>query len=158
MPALNIWAPAHKRWVDLALRFILAAVFAYAGWIKLTDPLQFADAIASYEILPRALIVPLALGLPVFEILTSLLLLLGLQRQSAALGMTIVAAIFGIALFSALIRGLTIDCGCFGASTPSRFKMWLDLGRDILLFFGAAFAYWFSITAQASKVAEAKLA
>ena len=42
---------------------------------------------------------------------------------------------------SALARGLVIDCGCFGASIPSRARTRLDLGRDLLLVAGAATVY-----------------
>jgi hypothetical protein len=49
--------------------------------------------------------------------------------------------IFCAAIASALARGLVIDCGCFGASIPSRERMWLDLGRDLLLVAAAATVY-----------------
>jgi hypothetical protein len=44
----------------------------------------------------------------------------------------------------ALARGLTINCGCFGAAPASRGAMWTDLGRDLAL--GAA-ALWLYVSA-----------
>jgi len=41
--------------------------------------------------------------------------------------------IFAIALGQALIRGLNVDCGCFGSGKPSLLKTWISFGRDILL-------------------------
>jgi hypothetical protein len=53
---------------------VLAALFIYAGAIKFRDPLQFADTIAAFAILPQALINVLALSLPPFEVACGLLL------------------------------------------------------------------------------------
>ena len=53
----------------------LAAVFIYAGFEKIHDPLDFADSIAGFGILPVAFINPFALALPLFEIACGLLLL-----------------------------------------------------------------------------------
>ena len=46
----------------------LAGIFIYAGIDKIRDPLQFADSIAAFAILPAVFINLLALGLPPFEI------------------------------------------------------------------------------------------
>lgn len=37
-----------------------------------------------------------------------------------------------VALVQALIRGLEVDCGCFGSGEPSVWKTWLALGRDVV--------------------------
>src|ERR1043166_8986129 len=108
MPARK---PAH-RWLVIVVRGVVGVVFIYAGALKIREPLQFADNIASFSILPGYFIVPMALGLPVFEILTGVLVAIGLFRQAAALGLVIVSAVFLAAISSALARGLTIDCGC----------------------------------------------
>lgn len=129
------------RWLDIAIRLIVGGVFVYAGALKIGEPLQFGDRIASFQILPNAFVNSLALGLPVFEILTGLLLIAGWPRRPAALGLVIVNGVFLVAIVTALARGLTIDCGCFGTGTPTRARMWLDLGRDFALFLGVLIAY-----------------
>jgi uncharacterized membrane protein YphA (DoxX/SURF4 family) len=111
----------------------LAAVFIYAGVDKVRDPLQFADSIAAFAILPTALINLFALSLPPFEIACGLLLLWPSTRRVAALAAFVISIVFFVALSSALLRGLTLDCGCFGAGTPSRPRMWLELGMDVVL-------------------------
>jgi len=113
----------------------------YAGVLKISDLLHLADSIAAFQILPNVLVTPLALGLPPFEIATGLLLILGWVRRAAALGIMIITGVFLVAIVSALARGLTIDCGCFGTETPSRGGMWLDLGRDFALLVGALLTY-----------------
>jgi len=55
----------------LAVILGLAAVFIYTGFQKLQDPLDFADSIAGFRILPGAFINQFALALPPFEICTS---------------------------------------------------------------------------------------
>lgn len=133
--------PRAYRWLELGVRLVVGAAFMYAGALKIGDPLQFADQIASFEILPNALINPLALSLPLFEILTGLLLITGLMRRPAALAIALALAVYLAAISWALARGLTIDCGCFGAQAPSRAGMWLDLARDVALLAGAVIAY-----------------
>jgi putative oxidoreductase len=125
----------------LAASLALAAVFIYAGVDKIRDLLQFADSIAGFRILPVAFINLLALGLPPFEIACGLLLLRPPTRRVGALAIALVSVLFLSALLSALLRGLTLDCGCFGSGPPSRRRMWLELGLDIILFGGSTFVY-----------------
>jgi len=132
------------KWLALAIRIAIGAAFVYAGIIKLQDPSEFAINIASFQILPNFLISPMALALPPFEIICGALLIAGVWRRAAALGIVVLLTVFLIAIAAALARGLTIDCGCFGTGTPSRAKMWLDLGRDALLLGGALIAYGYS--------------
>lgn len=132
------------KWLILAIRVALGAAFVYAGAIKIQDPSEFAITVASFKILPNLLISPLALALPPFEIICGVLLIIGIWRRPAALGITLFLVIFLIAIAAALARGLTIDCGCFGTGTPSRAKMWLDFGRDILLLAAALISYRYS--------------
>jgi uncharacterized membrane protein YphA (DoxX/SURF4 family) len=125
----------------LGLSLALAAIFAYAGIDKIRDPQQFADNIAGFAILPAALINLLALTLPIFEIACALLLLLPFTRRVASLAVALTCLMFFTALASALLRGLTLDCGCFGVGAPSRSKMWLELGLDVVLFTAALSVY-----------------
>ena len=123
----------RRDYVIFVLSLALAGVFIYAGVNKVRDPLEFADSIAAFAILPRAFINPFALSLPLFEVACGLLLLWPRTRRVAALGLVVTSALFFIALAAALLRGLTLDCGCFGAGTPSRARMWLELGLDVML-------------------------
>ncbi len=141
MPLAN----SRRNYMVLAVSLVLAAVFIYAGIDKLRDPLQFADSIAAFAILPAVFINLLALGLPPFEIACGLLLLGPRTRRVGALAVAVISVMFFTALASALLRGLTLDCGCFGIGAPSRPRMWLELGLDAVLFSGALFLYLPSI-------------
>jgi uncharacterized membrane protein YphA (DoxX/SURF4 family) len=139
---MRVLSGSNRRRLELAVRLAMGGAFVYAGALKVGDPLQFADNVASFQLLPNAIVNPFALALPVFEILTGLLLIAGFLGRPASLGILIISGIFVAAVVSALARGLTIDCGCFGTSEPSRSRMWLDLGRDAVLLIGALMAYW----------------
>jgi len=119
----------------------LAAVFIYAGVEKMGDALQFADSIAAFAILPAAFISLLALSLPPFEIACGLLLLWPSTRRVAALAIALISVVFFSALLSALARGLTLDCGCFGIGAPSRPRMWIELGLNVVLAGGSLLIY-----------------
>ena len=137
---------SRRKYVVLAISLAIAAVFIYAGIDKIRDPLQFADNIAGFAILPAVLINLLAMGLPPFEIACGILLLTPRTRRVGALAVTIITVMFIIALSSALLRGLTLDCGCFGVGAPSRSRMWLELALDAVLLSGAVFVYLRSIS------------
>jgi uncharacterized membrane protein YphA (DoxX/SURF4 family) len=131
----------RRRYETLAISLVLAGVFIYAGSDKIRDPLQFADSVAAFAMLPNALVTPFALGLPVFEVLCGLMVLAPLTRRIGALALTLIIAMFIVALVSALARGLTLDCGCFGAGAPSRPRMWFEAALDVALLGGALLVY-----------------
>ena len=135
-----------RRYAVHAVSLAVAAVFIYAGIDKIRDPLQFADSIAAFAILPTVLINLLAMGLPPFEIACGLLLIGPWTRRVGSLAIAIILVVFMIALSSALLRGLTLDCGCFGPGAPSRPRMWLELALDAALLSGALFVYLRSIS------------
>jgi len=135
-----------RRYAVHAVSLAVAAVFIYAGIDKIRDPLQFADSIAAFAILPAVLINLLAMGLPPFEIASGLLLIGPWTRRVGSLAVAIILVVFMIALSSALLRGLTLDCGCFGVGAPSRPRMWLELALDAVLLSGALFVYLRSIS------------
>jgi putative oxidoreductase len=139
--AMSFRSGSFGAYAVFAVSLGLAAVFLYAGVDKMRDPLQFADSVAGFAILPAAFIGPFALALPPFEIACGLLLLWPPVRRIGALAIALLSVMFFAALSSALLRGLTLDCGCFGIGAPSRARMWMELGLNVVLFGGSAFVY-----------------
>ncbi len=137
---------SRRNYAVLAVSIAVAAVFIYAGIDKIRDPLQFADSTAAFAILPAVFINLLALGLPPFEIACGVMLLGSRTRRVGALAVAVISVVFFTALASALLRGLTLDCGCFGVGAPSRSRMWQELALDAVLFSAAVFVYLRSIT------------
>ena len=133
------------------LRLILGGALIYAGVLKMLDPQAFADSIAGFQIVPRELINLIALSLPPFEILLGVALILapimrlrnnGI-RQSVALTTTCLFAAFVFMLGQAIVRGIAVDCGCFGGgaswmeSWSPTARVWFSLVRAFALFLGA---------------------
>lgn len=152
MPAMTDQpAPAHapprpwerwQPWVSTAVRLGLAAVALAAGLAKFGDLPASVRAVRAYELVPETAAVLLGNGLPMVEIILGVLLLTGLlTRVSAGLfGLLMVAFTAGIV--SAWVRGLAIDCGCFGGGGPVEPDQTAYLGdilRDLLFVAGAVF-------------------
>jgi len=74
---------------------------------------------------------PVATLLPLFEIVTGLLLMLGLFTRVAGIATALLAALFIAAMAQAKARGLQIDCGCFGGGGTGAGVTWWDLARDV---------------------------
>jgi len=94
-------------------RLLLAGVFIYAGFLKGSDPVAFAGQVAAYQLLPYAFNYLVAAMLPFVELLCGILLLLNRRVRPALLVLFGLNSVFVLALFSVVLRGLDIDCGCF---------------------------------------------
>ena len=136
----------HRGW-HLAARLILGSVFIYAGIVKMSSPLEFADHIAAYQLLPADMSNLMALALPPFEIICGLLVLTGFHIRIGAIGISIMLLVFMAAIATALKRGLHIDCGCFGGNSWLESNLWLALAHNGALLLLAVFIYRQSITA-----------
>ena len=106
----------------LFARFALAGVFIFAGAAKIYDPGTFAIEIQRYQLLPWKVCAAIAVYLPWLELLSGLCLFLKSFERGA------------------LVRGLSIDCGCFGHAFTSTGTVVPILRNLLLLFF--AFILW----------------
>jgi len=123
----------------LLLRLVLAAVFFYAGAVKAGASQEFAMALLPFTFVPSNWTIPLALALAWTEILAAILLLIPrLFPLGAGLICSLCVLFIGV-LSWALWNGIIVSCNCFGADdSPSTWKMFLAIGRDILLFAASA--------------------
>lgn len=122
-------------YLALTIRTILGGLFIYAGWLKIADPVLFAGSVAAYKILPPFGNYLVAATLPWVEFLCGLLLILGVRTRASATIVLLMNLVFTVALASAIIRGLDIDCGCFRQGGPKT-TPWSALLRDLLLVAG----------------------
>jgi uncharacterized membrane protein YphA (DoxX/SURF4 family) len=103
------------RWLLLAGRLGLGAVFVYSAWTKLQQPwMIFAMSVDSYKILPISGVTLVARGLPWFELALGLLLWLGWGLRWTSSCATLLLGFFFSAMLRAHFNHLEIDCGCFG--------------------------------------------
>lgn len=130
------------RAIRLVLRVLLGGVLVYAGVLKVNSPQLFADGVASFRLLPDGLVNPVAIGLPILEILAGLWLLSGWRQRAGAFCALALCLGFLFALGSAAARGLTVDCGCFGNDPlSSASHLPAAIARDLALLGAAAFLY-----------------
>ena len=109
----------HRRVVRIC-QLAIGVIFAVAGLAKLGDLQAFADQIHNFRIVPVPTENLVALFLPWVELVAALALILGIRAREGALLVSAMMAVFTVAVGAALIRGLDIECGCFGTSDASR--------------------------------------
>ena len=111
------------RWIALALRVVLGALFMLAAYLKLSESWRlFAMDIDAYQILPSMFWVKLvARTLPWFELALGVWL-----RASASISAAMMTGFIGLMTW-AQVKGLAIDCGCFG---PGEKISWITMLRD----------------------------
>lgn len=113
--------PADVR--KIAIRGAQLGIGLLMGWAalaKLVDLPAFAHQIHNFQILPVPMENLVAMVLPWIELVAALSLVLGVRPRSGAVVTTGLMAVFTVAVAAALVRGLNIECGCFGTSSASR--------------------------------------
>jgi len=129
-----------KTVLDGCLCLVLAGVLGFAGAAKLRDPAAFATDVENFHLLAPGFSAVLAVYLPWLELLLAAGLLLPRWKSAAALLATGLFAGFALAVASAWVRGLDIDCGCFGHAGVAEPLRWVIL-RDVVLLI-AALGVW----------------
>src|SRR4249919_3186664 len=125
-------------WSSLAARLALGGVLVVAGALKVSDPNAAIRAVTAYQLLPSDLATLVGYGLPFFEIMLGLLLVVGLATRASAATAGVLMAVFIAGVASAWARGLSIDCGCFGGGGATADPQYVpEILRD-LLFVGLA--------------------
>ncbi len=124
-----------RKRLTVALRVVLGGIFLYAGGMKIADPVTFAGNVAAYKLLPTFGNYLVATTLPWVELLCGLLLVTGCRLRAATLIGLLMYLLFVVALTSAIVRGLDIDCGCFRQGGPKS-SPWVALLRDLPLIAG----------------------
>lgn len=103
-----------QRWISTVVRVGLGGVLLVAGGLKVTEPVQAAQAVQAYQLLPPRAAELVGYVLPLLEIAMGLALVLGVATRLMALFSGALMTAFVIGVASAWARGLSIDCGCFG--------------------------------------------
>jgi putative oxidoreductase len=111
--------------------------------LRFADPVQFANDIDNYKILPWTICVGLAFYLPWLEMFCGFALILRRLYFGGLSILTGLVAVFLVATIAAKVRGLDITCGCFGhASQNWNFPAHLAVDLAIL---GALLALAFRV-------------
>ena len=122
-------------WISTVVRLVLGAVFVAASLSKIGKVDATVRAVRAYQILPESLVHPVAYALPYLELAVGVLLIVGLGTRIVAIIAGVMLLLFIAAVSSAGIRGLKIDCGCFGGGGPVVHTHYLrEIARDSAFF------------------------
>lgn len=120
--------------VATVARVGLAAVWLVAAVPKILDPNQTFASVKAYQLLPDGLVGPVAEVQPFLELVIGLLLLMGIGTRLMGVLSALLLLVFIAGIAQSWVRGLTIDCGCFGggghvAANQTRYPQ--EIARDI---------------------------
>ena len=125
----------------LLARLGLAGVLGYAGLSKLADPSGMAETIANYQMLPEALVPFAAVIVPAAEIVVAAALVAGPCVQGGGIVAALMLTAFAVGMAQARLRGIDLECGCFGAGSESLVS-WPKVAMNVGLAALAAVVAW----------------
>ena len=99
---------------SLLFRILLGLIFLFAGIAKISDPVRFIFTLRQFNLFSEAVIPFMVLYLPWLEFILGLFLILGLLYRASAFLLACLNTMFAIAILTVVVRGMEIDCGCFG--------------------------------------------
>ena len=130
-------------WLYRLVRLTLAILFIWAGTIKIADLDAFAVIIRDFGLVPGWSVVPIAVVLPVVEVIAAIGLIFDFRGSLSVI--TGLLLLFMAILIYGIALGLDIDCGCFGPNDPE-FRAYhglrIALYRDLVMVTGIVFLYW----------------
>lgn len=136
---------AAAPWASTGARLVLGGVFLVAGALKIIDPQSAVAAVRAYELLPVSMATIVGWGQPFVEVALGVLLLAGIATRIVAAASGLLLVIFIAAVVSAAVRGLSIDCGCFGGGgpvPPGQTAYGIEILRDLGLLLLALWLVW----------------
>jgi hypothetical protein len=127
--------------VRTGCRWVLGVVFLVAGGAKIAHPAGFFSDLLGFRVpLPEIILRLVAVALPWLEAIAGLGLLLNFWRETIRPLVALLYLVFVVMLGQAVIRGLDLNCGCFGSSGQGWFERPdVALGRAVLLFAAALY-------------------
>lgn len=92
----------------------LASTLLATGMIHATQPYFFVNSIGAYKITPPAISGLMGIWLPYLQIVIAICMIFRLAEKVALCFAAGIFATFAVAQMTILVRGMEIDCGCFG--------------------------------------------
>lgn len=135
------WVFSSKK-IYLILRLILGGLFVYAGILKISDPKAFAKVISQYNLVPESLLIIVAFGLPLLEIIAGAGLIFDIKGSLTAISAMII--MFIVVLWYGILNNLEIDCGCFSLEEQKTHDSLREaFYRDWVMLAGAMYLYFY---------------
>jgi len=128
-------------WLYLMSRLVIGLLFLWAGGVKLANPEVFARNLSQFGLVPQALLIPTAIGLPLVEVLAGIGLIF-----DVGLGLWIITGLllaFLMVLGYGILNNLEVDCGCFSASElVAKGALESAFYRDVALLLVVFYLFW----------------
>lgn len=117
----------------LGVRLAVGSLWLYTAILKLqsggvidgvfrpTGPMNFSQAVISFDIVPAGAVPFVSFLVPWTEAVVGAALVLGLWTRAAGVLSTAMLLSFTLAVISVIARGKNIECGCFG-----RYKLFCE--------------------------------
>ena len=133
----------YNKYLFWTAKFAIGFVFIFAGIEKIAEPGLFSDSVANYKLLPLFAVNFFAVAIPWIEVISGILLIFDKYVKENAFIFNSLMSLFTIMVLIAVIRGLDINCGCFGTAEAQKVgfeKIMENLGLIIL----GLYVYFFS--------------
>ncbi|RMD48370.1 MAG: hypothetical protein D6830_07000 [Ignavibacteria bacterium] len=121
-----------NKYLLLLFRFLIGFVFVFAAINKIAFPNDFALSIENYRIIPLFAVNIIAIYLPWLELIIGILLIFNVNVKENSFLSTALLSLFTLMVLQAVIRGLNIECGCFGTHDGQKVGL-LKISENILL-------------------------
>jgi uncharacterized membrane protein YphA (DoxX/SURF4 family) len=123
------------------VRVFIGGYFVVAAVPKIIEPLAFATSIMHYGLVPSWSVNAIALILAWLELIAGIGLIMGIRTKVQALFCGGMLVAFTLAVAYAVVLGLKIDCGCFGASGGEEVS-WLKVAKNSAMIIGCIYLWW----------------
>lgn len=100
--------------ISFIFRIIIGGIFLVSGLAKISDPVRLIFTLRDFKLFPEIIVPFTAIYLPWLEFILGLLIIVGLLYRTSSLMLACLNFIFMLAILSVIVRGIEVDCGCFG--------------------------------------------
>ena len=125
----------YSRYLLIFSQIFVSIIFIYSGIEKISDQKNFLMAIENYKVFPVFIQNIIVITFPWIEIVLGVLLMFGFYRREIALVFSALLFFFIILIFISVLRGLDIECGCFGTLSNVKVGYFKIYENFILLLF-----------------------
>ncbi len=105
-------------------------------------PQALADAIVGFEIIPESIALEAAIMLIWLELFCGIFMILGLWARATVIVITGMLTLFQIGLISVVIRGIEVNCGCFGQFSEMTIGWGTIIRNMVQILFCASLLYY----------------
>lgn len=116
-----------------SVRFFIAIIFILSGLSKLLSIVEFRNTLVIIK-LSESLLTVVVYGLPLFEIIIGFMFLIGLYIKISGKAIFLLLMMFNVVIMIQIIKGLDIDCNCFGNILKSKMDIYGIIRNFILSF------------------------